>query len=62
MFIEWLKRQDNLNYKKEKFESLKNQHIKKQKQHNEDMYQAREVIKQIEKNYIRGASHRNSSK
>ena len=57
-----MKRQDNLNYKKEKFESLKNQHIKKQKQHNEDMYQAREVIKQIEKNYIRGASHRNSSK
>lgn len=56
-----MKRQDNLNYKKEKFESLKNQHIKKQKQHVEDMYQAREVIKQIEKNYIhRGASHRNS--
>ena len=56
-----MKRQDNLNYKKEKFEFLKNQHIKSQKQHIEDMYQAREVIKQIEKNYIhRGASHRNS--
>lgn len=47
-----LHRQDNIRYKKEKFEALKNIHIRNLNKSNEEMFEARKVIKQLEKVYI----------
>lgn len=47
-----LHRQENIKYKKEKFEALKNIHIRHLNKSNEEMFEARKVIKQLEKVYL----------
>lgn len=46
------RRQEKINYKKEKFEVLKNIQIKKKNEQNSQLYEARKVVNKIEKIYL----------